>query len=140
MLKTVESFEQEMQKANLKYHGLRDLEDGRTVCICGVSGLNTRYDVTVIFDADERHIALRVFQLLKVPIDRMGQILELMNALNHQFRWIKFTVDQDNDVSLQADAIVDSHTCGTVSVELLVRIMKIIDEAYPQFMKVIWAG
>ncbi len=140
MLKTVESFEQQMQKAGLKYYDLRELDEGKMACKCGVSGLNTRYDVTYVFDADEKHIGVRVFQLLKVPIDRQSQVLDLMNTLNSQFRWVKFAMDKESDVSIQADAIVNENTGGAISVELLIRIMKIVDEAYPQFMRIIWGG
>ena len=60
--------------------------------------------------------------------------------MNDKFRWVKFYVDEsDNTVSLATDAVITSATCGEVIYELVLRMASIGDDAYPEFMRALWA-
>ena len=40
---------------------------------------------------------------------------------------------------MQTDAVISSENSGKITVELMARTFRIIDEIYPRFMKVIWS-
>ena len=61
------------------------------------------------------------------------------NQQNRRFRFVKFIVDDDNDIMALSDAILDVSTAGEECFELLVRTLKTIKEARPQIMKVIYS-
>ena len=139
MMNSVVQFEEEMKRVGFKYRQPEELSDGKVVISCGIEGVCARYDVFFFFDPDEHSVSIRIFNLLKVPIDKMSQIMEMNNSLNGHYRWIKFFTDDDSKVNVQADAIISPETSGKIAVEIMARAMKIIDEIYPRFMKAIWA-
>ena len=140
MLKTAQQFLDALQRANLKWKDSRDMDDGNSLVVCGVSGKNNaRYDVLFIFDANGESAAVRVFKLItSCPEDKTLKMLDAINDLNNKYRWVKFCLDKDQDVSVQVDAYVNGDTDGMICVKLLLRIMKIIDESYPTFMHILW--
>ena len=139
MLKTVESFETEMKNVGLKYRQPVEGNNGDCVVNCGIKGKYTAYETVFIFSPDEHTISIQAINLLSIPIDRRFEILELINTLTGEYRWIKFCIDQENFLRIQLDAVVNPETCGKIAVELLLRTMKIIDDVYPKFMKAVWA-
>ena len=58
---------------------------------------------------------------------------------NAKYRWVKFYIDDDNDICVRSDAILDEGTCGEECREIILRMIGIIDESYPVFMKARWA-
>jgi hypothetical protein len=95
--------------------------------------------VVVIFDKDgDPLVALRVWSIAKVKEEKMPQALVACNDLNNKFRWVKFTVDSDLEFSAQMDAHVDAYSCGEEVLSLVRRTVNIVDDAYPELMKVIW--
>ena len=65
--------------------------------------------------------------------------LAVCNDLNLQFRWVKFFLDKDKDVVATLDAMLDDNSSGAECVSLLMRIVNIVDDAYPQIAKARWA-
>ena len=139
MLESAQSFMRELDAIEWGYRPPRELESGKVVITCGINGKVNKYDMTFIFDEDGKTMGVRVFQLVKVPIDKKLQVMELVNQLNISYRWIKFLIDKEDNVDLQADSILRGENTGKVGVELMVHMFKIIDEVYPKFMRTIWA-
>ncbi len=138
MLNTAMRFMSECDSAGLKYRDSRDLDDGNSLVVCGVSGKNNaRYDVLFIFDKDGHSVSLRVFGLVTSSEEKWAAMLDAVNSVNATYRWLKFFM-KDDRVNVQCDAIISDETSGKVCVELLVRTMRIVDEAYPSFMRVLW--
>jgi len=78
---------------------------------------------------------------IKVIIYGLGQVEELtfdllskLNEFNNAYRWVKFYVDSDGDIILEADFLVQEksnlHIMGT-----LYSALKIAEDCYPQLMK-----
>ena len=138
MLNTAMRFMSACDSAGLKYRESRDLDDGGSLVVCGVNGKNNaRYDVLFVFDKDGHSVSLRVFGLLTFPEEKWAAMLDAANELNGTYRWLKFFTKEDR-VNVQCDAVISDDTSGKVCVELLVRTMRIVDEAYPSFMRVLW--
>ena len=108
-------------------------------------------ETLVIFPYDNRETTLvfagddgKYVQMMTV-IESMGsdekfvEAVMVCNQQNRRFRFVKFAVDDDNDVMALSDAILDPNSAGDECFELLVRTLKIIKEARPQIMKVIYS-
>lgn len=135
MLKTAQAFMKACEAKDWHYKDARDLENGKSVVVCGISGQDTRYDIRFFFDQDETSVAVRVFGLTRVQKDAYARVLLCANSLNLKFRWVKFCIDKDDDLNLEHDAVVNTDNAGEVCVEILGRFMGIVDKAYPVIMK-----
>ena len=85
-------------------------------------------------------VAIRVFDLVKVPEAKLDVLLKAINAVNRRFRFAKFVLDtDDNSVQAELDAVFRSHDVGEICLELMARCVDICDKAYPDLMKALWA-
>ena len=105
------------------------------------SGDNTNdISVNVIFDEDgDGLVALRCWSFGKVPEDKRSKMLETCNDLNNNYRWVKFSIDKDNDIAVSLDAVIDIQTVGEECFQLVMRTVNIYDEAYPILMHALWS-
>jgi len=62
------------------------------------------------------------------------------NAVNAKYRWTKFYIDGDGDLMCDIDAYLDENSCGEVCMNLVRRMVNIVDEVYPTFMRALWAN
>ncbi len=139
MLNTALRFMSECDRVGLKYRESRDLDDGSSLVACGVSGKNNaRYDVLFIFDKDQHTVSERVVGLVSYDAEKEQAMRDVVNELNGIYRWFKFYTKDGGKVNVQADAIISEETSDRICVELLLRTMKVIDDAYPKFMHVLW--
>lgn len=111
----------------------------------GKFDIETRWDldettvaVRAVFDDDGHTVAIRCFRLARTKEDRFIDVLKTCNELNNRFRWVKFAIDNDNDINMEIDCIVNEETAGEVVLELVQRLCSIADEVYPELMKVIY--
>ncbi len=109
-----------------------------TVVKVGYNLENTTVKATIFFSDDNKHLAMRCFNIVQVPKDKLANILVACNEANREYRWVKFVIDDEMEVSAQIDAIIGENSSGDVF-ELMYRILGIVDEVYPSFMKAIWA-
>lgn len=138
MLQTTTDFLETLKKNEWKYKDLQELDNGNDRVCCGVNGKLTTVDFNFFFDKDGHAFTMRIFRLFTVPIDKKLQLMEVMNTVNKDYRWIKFFIDNECWMNVQADAIINSENAGAVGMELMIRTMQIIDETYPKFMHEIW--
>lgn len=92
-----------------------------------------------VFGDDGRDVGIRVFSIAKVPEDKIGNACFACSKLNSKFRWVKFYLDSDNEVTASMDAVIDPYTTGEECYELLIRTTNIVDKAYPDIMKMLWS-
>lgn len=108
----------------------------------GMGGLDNKGDIKLIvfFDDDDKCVALRSFDYCKFNPDKKAKMYEVCSKMNNLYRWVKFFVDEnDCTITLADDAVVDFESCGEELFELTLRMVSIGDEAYPEFMKALWA-
>lgn len=97
-------------------------------------------EVLVAFDDDgKNHVTIISFSIGEFPQSQFAKALVTCNSLNCQYRWVKFYINDDNCITVSSDAIVDEDTCGDECMEYVIRMIRIIDSVYPQFMKARWA-
>ena len=65
----------------------------------------------------------------------------LANELNRKYKYVKFSIDNDGDMTAQWDLPdnVPNEAVGATGVEILIRMFQIIDDVYPEVMKAIWS-
>jgi len=91
------------------------------------------------FCGDEGHYLSIYVVYENVPKDKTADVIFACNKLNTEYKWVTFYLDDDNDVILHLDAILAPATAAEEAFELLVRMLKIGDEAKPVIMKAIYA-
>lgn len=107
--------------------------------IAGISGKHNSYEIKFICkDGSDNDIALRVFNLIAISGDKTDAILQVLNEVQREYRYLRFTLDSDNEVRIEYDLPNCTENIGKIGVELLVRTMKIVDDIYPRLMQSIW--
>ena len=74
-----------------------------------------------------------------VPEDKLADVIFVCNELNSQYKWVKFYVDDRNNIILQDDAILTVENAAEEAFELLIRMIQISEEAKLKIMKAIYA-
>ena len=104
------------------------------------SGEQVDVTVTFFFDHDDEHASLRVFNLVKVPADKIPVMLTAVNQINNEYRFAKFCFDpDDNTIQAEMDCIFRKHDVDEICYEALLRIVNICHDVYPVFMKALWS-
>ena len=139
MLKTTELFINELEEHELTYEPVRVLEDGDEMVQLGAKLDNTFVQLIILFDLDEDAVAIRCFDLVRVSEEQYPKALMSCNALNDRMRWVKFCIDKERNVQAEVDAVIDDTNAGKVTMNLVLRMASIIDDAYPVINKAIWS-
>ena len=124
----------------LKYTRKDDYE--KPVLVLNFGGGDFSYNhvaIHVIFDNDGLSAQLATSTIASVPAEKTARILWTMNECNKKFRWVKFYLDDDNDIIADCDVVFDELTVGDTCAEMVRRMASIIDDAYGDFMRAIWA-
>ena len=132
----------EMTKAYLDSKGLRYRveEENRIRIAYGDLDNIGRAEVLVIFDDNDTSVGLRCFNVCNIPENKVVNLYEVCSKLNERYRWIKFFVDEnDNTITAADDAIVQAETSGEEVLDLVRKMIHIVDEAYPEIMKSLWS-
>lgn len=108
--------------------------------IAGISGKGCTYEIKFICkdNTDNNDVAVRIFNLIQVPQNKTDQMLMTLNSIQRKYRFMRFTVDSDNEVNVEYDMPNCTTDVGPIAVELLVRTMQIIDDIYPELMRCLW--
>ncbi|MBQ8053718.1 MAG: YbjN domain-containing protein [Lachnospiraceae bacterium] len=106
----------------------------------GFNGKNAqKVDLYIHIEEERNEVHLRSFNYIRVPEDKMNNILRLCSQMNKTYSWVKFYVDEkDMTVTLADDAVVEPSTCGDETFGLMYRMLLICDDAYPEFMRALY--
>lgn len=95
------------------------------------------YRIKFISRDNDNDVAVRVFAFVHSEQKNAEKLYPVLNQLNVKYRYFKLCFDSDGDVNLEYDYPVKSNPEES-ALELVVRIVKIIDEAYPLIMRALW--
>ena len=135
MVLCAEKFIERLNAEGLRY-SVNELDGGKVYISLGFGGRSTDF----FFDGRDEgsHVAIRtIFD--KCPEDRFAELIVVCNALNVEYRWVKFYVDKDNDIMVSDDAIVSPETAGEECFELLVHTISILNDVKPTLMRAIYS-
>ena len=97
------------------------------------------YRIRFISRDDDNDVAVRVYGLVTVGEENRAKVLPTLNNLNARFRYIKFVMDDDGDINLEYDYPVRCPNPVASAEEIIIRIVKMVDEAYPELMRAMWS-
>lgn len=85
-------------------------------------------------------VAVRAFGLMKVPKERRAVMLETINELNYSCRYIKLTLDGDNDLNAEYDfaAAGSVDTLPEACCEIYIRFCTVLRGSWPVLMRALW--
>lgn len=96
--------------------------------------------VYVFFDKDgDPLVEFKCWEVANFK-EKEARALIACNELNSKYRWVKFYLDKDADIIVEADAMVDTATCGQECMTMVRRMVNITDEAYPTFARALWGN
>ena len=141
MLSSTQQFIVTLEAKGIKYEINEPTQSGKDVMTVTYSGDSMpTIRCLFFFDEDCESVAIRVFDIVKIPESKVAAIYPVVNAINNKFRFAKFCIDtDDNTVQAEMDAAFRSHDVGEICRELLLRCVSICDDAYPDLMKALWA-
>ena len=88
--------------------------------------------------SEKNDVALRIFNLVRFPEEKLGEMLKVVNDCNNKFRFLKFSIDTDSySIDAAFDFALESENLGECAYEMLMRSAGIIDQCYPEFMAVL---
>ena len=100
----------------------------------------TRISIYFQFDQDCKSVHIVGNDFMSFSADKIEKMYKIMNDCNQKYRWVKFTVDaSDNTAAVECDAVIQLDTCAEEVTELMLRMVKIVENAYPIMMKALWA-
>ena len=125
-----------MDRQGIKYTDVSDY-----VVRVSYSGDNMETIATyVFFDEDGDDMVQVACSSIANFKDSMAAGLVACNTMNAKYRWVKFYLDKDCDLECTIDVYIDESTCGSECLRLVKRVVNIVDEAYPIFMKARWSN
>lgn len=127
-----------MEAKEMKVALVNEEED--TILRTGFNLDNTEVSIFIVIDEGDECVHFEGRDFLKVPKDKEIAILKACNECNNSYRWVKFVLQEDDSiVSCKCDAVIQLDSCADEIFELVMRMASIVDEAYPTFMKAMWA-
>lgn len=141
MHSSTQQFVRAMDAKDIKHSDPETAAGGREAVTVIYSGENIpSIRMRFFFNRDCEDVAIRVFDIVKVPDSKVDGFFKTVNEANRRFRFFKFVLDtDDNTVQAELDAAFRTHDVGEICLELMARCVDICDKAYPDFMKALWA-
>ena len=132
MYKATELIAQTFDNHGIKY---RVVDAGEASIVEAGFVIDARPDVIVRFISkdDDNDVAIRVFGLVHhIPSSKKLAMMEACNRLNTKIRFLKFYLNSDSDINVDADLPVqtDDQCVGECCFELFIRIMSILNNEY----------
>ena len=135
MLMYKQLFMNYMDQNNIKYV---DRGENRVRVTYNGENLNT-IPIIVIFDKDGGNtVAFKCWDIANFK-NKVDTGINVCNKLNNHWRWVTFCIDDDGDVAASLDSYVDDFNCGELCMNLVRRMVNIIDDAYPDIARALWA-
>lgn len=123
---------QSMREAGIDYRSDTPEEDENLIDTVRVGWTGRNLPRTVlIFRINERGAHLET-TLGDVAPGRRGESLELANALNVRYRWMKHVVDEDGSWSCVSDVFMVPEVAGLFGIAGMGMMFDALDEVFPQ--------
>lgn len=141
MLESTREFIRKLEEAKVKYTVGEPTESGKDNVIISFGGDNMdTIRCVLFFDTDNESAAVCVFNIVKIPSEKIAKMFITVNALNIKYRFSKFCIDtNDNTVQMEMDVSFRAGSVGPVCLEMLMYSVSMCDKAYPELMKAIWS-
>ena len=137
--KATQIIENALKAKGLSYqvHELGDM----SVIDCGFGGENCSVRVSFVSSDEDCDVKILSLPIAKYPKARLSEGYELINSLNAKYRFVKWVLDKDGDIHVEFDMLSGTPPVilGDLALEVFLRMVKIVDDAYPVIMRKIWS-
>ena len=97
-------------------------------------------DIFFQFDEADEHVHIEGFNFIRVPEEKYDSMYKVLNEMNDKYNHVKFVLDTEGgQLNARDDAVIQLDSCGEECFELMIRMVQIVQDAYPYFMKAMWA-
>ncbi len=91
------------------------------------------------FDDTDTHVHLEGVNFLQIPEEKFDRMYRVLNDCNDRFPQVKFVLDtRTGQIVARDDAVIQPESCGPECFELMCGMVRIVEAAYPDLMKVMW--
>lgn len=112
-------------------YGLDDDGDELIIIPNSDSEIGVEYDIYLFFDSNNENCYIYVWRLMEFTDANYLRVLQTVNAINDDYRYVTFTVDEDtNSVFVTLDLIYRDHDVDAIVWEGLFHIVNVIHDAY----------
>jgi hypothetical protein len=87
-------------------------------------GLSFRF----FFDDTGKSVGLRVYSIFQFTNNQLPDAYEFCNAMNAKWRWVRFYVDDDRELTADLDAYITEESVAAECINLLGRAVNIVDD------------
>lgn len=127
----------EMSAAGIEHRSDTPLEDDNMIDTIRVGWAGHHLPATtILFRVNDRGAHLEVERLGEVAPDKRLQALELLNDLNGTYRWVKFSMDEDDVLICASDVFLVPEVAGLFGIAAMGRMFDTLDEVYPRLAEV----
>jgi hypothetical protein len=92
------------------------------------------------FDDEDAHVHLEGLDFVTVPKEKYDVMYKVLNEVNDAYKHVKFVLDvEDGQICARDDDVIQLDSCGPECFELMIRMVQIVEDAYPKFMKAMWS-
>lgn len=74
----------------------------------------------------------------QVTQEKASALILKLNEINSKYRFVKFYVEDDSSIFAEIDYDFNKEDAADVCFQACIRIVRIVDECYPEIMKTIW--
>ena len=97
-------------------------------------------DIFFKFDESDSHVHLEGLNFVSVPENKYDAMYKVVNECNDTYNHVKFVLDTEHgQINARDDDVIQLDSCGEECFELMIRMVSIVENALPKFMKAIWA-
>lgn len=127
----------EMSAAGIEHRSDTPLEDDNMIDTIRVGWAGHHLPATtILFRVNDRGAHLEVERLGEAAPDKRLQALELLNDLNGTYRWVKFSMDEDDVLTCESDVFLVPEVAGLFGIAAMGRMFDTLDEVYPRLAEV----
>ena len=120
--------------------GIKPTELGDDLLRIGFNFEGGTIEIFFQFDETDTHVHLRGMNFIKVPTNKYDVMYKILNECNAKYNYVKFVLNiKDGQINVRDDDVIQLDSCGLECFELMLRMVTIVEEVYPEFMKVMWA-
>ena len=117
-----------------------DESDAHHVLITNITSNIATYKFLFVKTEEKGNdVGIRIIGLASYPREKWMDVFKLTNSLQQQYRFVKFRLDEDGDLSVSYDLPQSGNSVGKCAVEMLLTLTKVLDECYPELKRLQWA-
>ena len=87
------------------------------------------------FDKDgDGMVEFKCFDIINMK-GKTQEGMAACNEMNAKWRWVKFYIDDDDDIICEADSYICEDNCGEVCESMMDRMADIVEKSFPTFAR-----